>query len=184
MRDGSVMATKQADLVEYGIAQDESDYRLHVCLGTGFAYLYPTPGMTRLIGKRNYPLLSGHQQEISDRTSAGYNVPLGDVPGLREIIIPADLLARVTVMRQSPLNEKGRQAVQMAKALFRRGLVPLPLEAEEYTDLSTQLKGLDLIVRGSSRVQVKCDFLGGRGGPFNALFVQTHERNPRRLTDG
>lgn len=62
------------------------------------------------------------------------------------------------------------------------GFIPIPLHGTVITSHDMQVSGLDMIVAGKARLQVKCDFYGGEKR-FNPnctgnLYLQVAELNP------
>ena len=172
-------ATNQGNtlLIKHGIAEDESDYRLHVGFANARAYVFPTEA-ARVV------LSNGHQYERWEAsqpgtdlvTGAGYYVPWHDIQGCMEICIPKDTMVHAQLSRRESTSAKGRKAVQVAKELFERGMVHLPFQTKEITSYDLQIKGTDLIIFSRLSIQVKCDYWCAKRG----LAIQTHECNPLR----
>lgn len=175
-----------SDLVNYGIRQEESDVRVHVCPYVRRVYTFPTEEGVRALDSGSYEELEGHQNGVEGATSRGYNVPPSDIEKcicikLREVTWKA-----LEFSRDEPPNVKGQKAVRLVRQMIHNSMLPLPGETKQ--DPSLEINGTDVIARFPEKeihVQVKCDFKGGAKdlGGFG-LFLQTHERNPRGLHDG
>jgi hypothetical protein len=83
--------------------------------------------------------------------------------------------------RTASTSERGAAAVHVVCELLRLGRFPLFYEnVEESKDLKIQISGADVVVTGTHRIQVKCDYpaapreLGG----FGNLYIQIQEHNP------
>lgn len=162
------------DLVEYGIQNEQSDYRIHVAFCCGLAFAFPTAAAVRALAGRDYPQFQAGQSGTNRITGAGFKVPPEDIPGCQEIEIPDDLLVSYPCAHDDSPPVKGRQAVNIAIGLLRRGLVLLPLLSREVEDADIQIQGVNLIITSRLRLQVKCDWWAARTG----LRLQTAERNP------
>ncbi len=163
-------------LVQHGIAEDESDFRLHIGFGDGKAYLFPTTaGAEALQGdvSRHKPF-HAMQPGVTMITGQGYKVPQSKIAGCQEVIIPPDLLARIACSCEDDPAVKGKKAVSLAVELLERGLIPLPLMASEIKQRDMQIRGRDLVITFRVSIQVKCDFWCARNG----IALQTHECNP------
>lgn len=169
-------------LVRYGIFDEESDYRIHVCAYVKKAYCYPTILMREMLrfNGQNFQKKSAYQGKLL--TAEGYVVPINFIPDLQEINIPELLIVRNRFFEDESTTSKGQKAVKIASALLESGLVRVAVSVEEIHDLELQIKGQDtqVIVNSGIVFQVKCDMKGGskkHGGTGN-LFIQTHECNP------
>ena len=172
-------------LVEYGIQTEDSDLRAHVCVNAGIVYVFPTKLSVPLVttGKyRSVPVISYIDgREII--TARGYTVPVEDIPQ----VIPANAKYFIDKARFSPddsTSAKGDKAVAVVRSMLRLGWFPLPCNPEIIDDISMQLDGLDIIVSGKHRIQVKCDYRGGSPARYpdvtGNLFLQVSECNPSR----
>lgn len=176
---GTVGATSQgnATLIKHGIAEDESDYRLHVSFAFGKAYLFPTPaGQAVLENGKTYPEFRAKQPGVNFVTGRGYKVPWQDIPDCQELLIPPDVLGQVQCRKSDGPSAKGRKAVTVAQEMLKQGLVPLPTAGREIHDHDMQLRGKDIIVTYHLSLQIKCDWWAAKYG----LALQTMECNPLR----
>jgi len=190
------------DLIKYGIAEDESDYRIHVGLGGGRVYVFATrAGQEALRSGRRYTPFAASQDGVDYVTGLGRRVPWRDVDGCVQIMMPRDLMMDIRCTKRDSPNVKGREAVRIVLAMFERGILELPPveisnhhsesppeqndpapdngKAHKVHHRGLQLKGIDLITDSGLSAQVKCDWNCTRKG----LALQTHEINPHKLTD-
>lgn len=164
------------DLVEYGIHTENSDIRAHVAVNAGRVYVFWTKFGVEVCKTGKYKLKEAYQPGVSYPTARGYLVPWYDIPG----IVP---IGARSIIEQQRFDEnestsvKGEKASRVVEWLLRAGWFPLPALPIVSDDIQIQRSGIDLIVRGSWRIQVKCDYRGGEGGTGN-LFLQIEERNP------
>jgi hypothetical protein len=172
-------------LFQYGIFEEESDYRIHVCVHIKKAYCYPTILMREMLrfNGGNFQKRNAYQGGI--KTAEGYIVPINFIPDIQEIDIPELLVVRYPIGEKQTTTIKGRNAVSIASALLEGGLVRVAVSVDEIQDLDLQIKGQDaqVVVNSGIVFQIKCDMKGGskkHGGTGN-LFVQTHECNPNHL---
>jgi hypothetical protein len=162
------------ELVEHGIQNDESQYRLHICFNGGVAYLFPTAaGAVAVEAGLGKPFEAG-QPGVNFVTGKGRKVPAALIEDCREIEIPQAWLEKVDCKRTDSPVMKGQKAMAIAKWLFKTARVPVPVMTKEITDEQMQVRGTDLIVTSEWSVQVKCDYFGAENG----LALQTHECNP------
>lgn len=174
-----------SDLVEYGIYQENSDVRVHVCPYVKRVYIFPTEEGVKAIDSDNYKPIDGYQKGVKGRTSIGYNVPPEDIRNCISVSVNRRVWERLSFDRSAETSEKGAKAVQIVVGMIRRGMLPLPGNPSH--DPVMEIDGTDIVARFEAQtiyIQVKCDFKGGhkRLGGFG-LFLQTHERNPRNLYD-
>lgn len=167
-------------LIRYGIQQEQSDLRAHVCFVAGALYVYPTNAGKATIERRWYPDVPVRTRNII--TARGYLVPPNDIDGCLRTEIPDELLARYEIRERDTTTVKGNKALAIVTAMLEDALFPLPLRSSLIEDMQLQVKGLDVLIAANIRIQVKCDFNGGEkhiGGTGN-LFLQIAECNPFR----
>lgn len=164
-------------MYEYGIAQEKSTQRAHVCFNVGTLYVYKTSACLESIDPNRHRVVNGYQPGVNYPTSKGYLVPPSDIKGIRRVSIPKKLLHRYMITDDQTTTQKGENAVNICTTLMRNGLFPFFVSPYEVTDHQMQINGTDILVKGDHLVQVKCDMRGGEGGTGN-LFIQTHEINP------
>lgn len=176
----------EAKLHNFGILSEESDYRVHICIVVGLAYLFPTKSGKDAVESGNYQRVPAKQPGVDGITAVGYLVPptFVDLPGLAEIEIPEDLLTKTRQYLSqfsgpAWTRAKGRIAERIGQEMQKRGMFA-PFLLDSPVSLEDQLRGID--ARGPT-LQFKCDYTGGPeylGGSGN-LYLQTKERNPLGL---
>ncbi len=176
----------RTSLVEYGIQTEQSDVRAHVCPAVRRVYVYPTASGLSAVSAGKYPLRPAYQPGWPEPTAEGYLVPPEDIPNCVELRFRDRAWDALAFDRGESTTAKGDKAVRLVKSMLKQGLLPLPSESQVVEEMDMQVKGTDIFVRANQlrerdvRVQVKCDFNGGRkelGGTGN-LFLQARERNP------
>jgi hypothetical protein len=179
---------KNIYLVDYGIQNEQSDYRAHVGYKTQHVFVFPTKLIQQfLTSKQNqYQQKSAYQfdKRTGNRieTAKGFLVPLSHIPELQSILIPPDVHKQFPIYRdgdQSPTT-KGLYAVQIVVAMLKKHLIALPLDIQQIDDMTLQIEGTDIIVQMKLRLQVKCDYCAGekRYGGTGNLYLQIAECNP------
>lgn len=170
-------------LTEYGIQTEESDYRVHVCIVVGLAYLFPTKSGRDAVESGNYRCVPAKQPGVNGATAMGYLVPptFVSLPGLAEIEIPQDLLTKAKqylseLSGPAWTRAKGRVAERIGQEMQKRGMFA-PFLLGNPVSLEDQLRGID--ARGPA-LQYKCDYGGGPKhlGGSGYLYLQVAERNP------
>lgn len=171
-------------LVEYGIQNEKSDLRVHVCAKIGRVYYYPTASGQVQIKEKEYRKVPARTRGIV--TAEGYLVPPQDIQGCKGGTIPLFLLEESGIQllpEKGRQHEKGEAAVFITKNLLKSGDIKIPHIVKEITDLDMQVSGTDIFVKTEIKIQVKCDFKGGpkaHGGTGN-LFLQVSECNPYKI---
>lgn len=175
-----------ASLVDYGIQTEQSDIRVHVCPAIRRVYVYPTESGLLVIKTGKYRLAFGYQPGWEEPTAKGYLVPPEDIPHCVEVMFRNIAWDTLKFCKDDSTSVKGGKALRLVKSMLKRGMLPLPAETEIISDKDIQISGTDIIVKSNQlrqddiRIQVKCDFEGGRkelGGTGN-LFLQVKEINP------
>lgn len=175
-------------LVEYGILQEQSDYRVHVGYLAQRIFLFPTREVQQLIYQirknkelREIPITHPVRREIV--TAVGFAVPIGRIPGMQQIIIPYDIHQRFPIQRYESTSLSGQKAVKIVIEMIRRNLIALPIKVTDVKDVNMQIFGsADIILYMNYKLQVKSDWMAGdrtmhqdcRGN----LFLQIAECNP------
>lgn len=172
--------SQHSDLVPYGIEDEESDYRLHVSFGCGKAYLFSTREGRKALRKAKdepdtFRRFAAKQPGANFTTGVGYRIPWQAIEGCQEMELPLEMLWAVNCQTTDPPDMKGRKAMAIAWELYAQGLLSMAPIAE-VSGQDMQIRGVDLVSSSGLRIQVKCDFWGGRSG----LAIQTHEANPFR----
>lgn len=177
-------------LFEYGIQNEASDLRAHVCPFVQRVYVYPTAEGRRAIESGHWRARPGYQRGVDGATALGFCVPPFAIQRCVALQVRFDAWDRIGFSEQDDTSAKGAKAVQFVAGMIRAGIFPLPYALGRIdTDpaKAMQISGDDIVVDlGANRVhiQVKCDYLGGDaalGGTGN-LYLQTAERNPLRRT--
>lgn len=172
------MATNSHELQAYGIDDERSDLRVHVCPKVQRLYIFRTDDARLAIYTGQYKLKTAYQKDIL--TARGYVVPWDDIPNIAEHVVDDSVWDVACFQTDMTTTEKGEAAALVAQAFFQTGKIRFVPVVEVVQDYSRQLAGQDLVIRIMRRVQVKCDYNGGRrdrGGTGN-LFIQTEEANP------
>lgn len=169
-----------ADLIPYGIDDEQTDVRVHVCVVARRIYVFATKEARELLNNRAYPKVPAFQD--GRQTATGYLVPPKDIPGCRQFELPDLYWQTYPIRREMPTSEKGDRATQLVKLGLSGARIALPLQSRLIEDFNLQIEGVDIIAHLDARIQVKCDFDGGSkayGGTGN-LFIQIAEANPNK----
>jgi hypothetical protein len=176
-------------LVNYGIHNENSDIRVHVCPVVRRVYVYSTQDGIGAIDTEKHRLVNGYQKGVEFATAKGYLVPPDDIAGIAAVQIRDTAWQYLAFDENDETSKKGSKATRLVIGMLESGLLPIPALAEEVTRADLQIDGADIIIRGKSitqediKIQVKCDFKGGHrelGGSGN-LFLQVAECNPNKL---
>ncbi|MBU1067002.1 hypothetical protein KKE60_04415, partial [Patescibacteria group bacterium] len=175
---GEPMSIGNTQLVEYGIFNEGSLLRAHVCVASRVVYVFETGKVVELIRSGNYRNVPVYTGDIV--TATGYLVPPMDIPGCFEVHVPVKWWGKVGFREDENTTIKGNKAVAVVKGLLKNGLFPLKVNPKEIKGQELQIKGLDIYVHLKTLIQVKCDYNGGENGTGN-LFIQDKECNPYRM---
>lgn len=165
-------------LVPYGIQNEESDYRIHVCPLVKCIYIFATDEGRRAARNkifRKVPVYTG-----AIKTAEGKLVPPAYIEGCSCVHIPEGWWEDVSIKEEDTTTVKGEKAVSIAARALKAGKLPIPAPTKEVVDEDLQIDGVDIVIPQGLRFQVKCDYRGGSsdlGGTGN-LFLQTAECNP------
>jgi len=183
------LATNSApQLFDYGIQNEQSDLRAHVCPLVRRVYVYPTVEGRRATEAGGRSARPAYQAGVTGPTAMGYCVPPFDIRRCVALEVRADAWAAATFCETDDTSTKGAKAVRFVAGMIRAGVFPLPYAIDQCDadpSRTMQINGDDIVVTvGSNRVhiQVKCDYRGGDvalGGTGN-LYLQVAERNPLR----
>jgi hypothetical protein len=167
-------------LIEHGIQNEESDYRIHV----GFkrtssqprmVYVFSTAAGRAALNHPSAEPFTAAQQSVSGITGKGVKVRWNYIEGCREIQIPGDIFLGAHYDPEDDTSARGRSAVYVVKEMLKRGLIQFPALVQEITDRDMQIKGTDLTIAACSiKLQIKCDAWATDYG----LRLQTAECNP------
>lgn len=182
--DGTRGATNLGNttLIDYGIQNEESDIRIHVCPQVRRVYVYPTQYGIQAIESGQYHQVPGYQKDIEVPTSMGYLVPPLDIERCVSLELKDKTWEHMGFSANDSLKQKGDKAERLVRGMLKNGMLPLPMKGQQITDADIQKRGQDILVieKDGIRIQVKCDFKGGEkklGGTGN-LFLQVQECNP------
>ncbi len=176
-------------LWEYGIQNEGSHIRVHVCPNVKRVYVYPTECGNKAIKTGEHEKTKGFQTGYSTPTSEGYLVPPEAIERCIEIYLRNTAWENIGFLCSDNTSIKGEKAVRLVKAMLKEGLLPIPAEAMTIEDKDIQIQGTDILVKANKiyheeiKIQVKCDYPGGRKtlGGTGHLFLQTAEANPFKL---
>jgi hypothetical protein len=172
-------------LVEHGIMNENSDYRVHIGVVAETAFVLETATVQRVIRENRYQIVQAMQDGVDGITSEGWLVPLCAFWPINEIDV-SDLSEMSVFSKPIPLDERGAAA----EDVFRKLCEKRGKSAQRVTNLATQISGGDFIVAGKI-VQVKCDWAAGEWnvgrvlhGRFQSctgnFYFEKAERNPLR----
>ena len=176
-------------LFDYGIQNEQSDIRVHVCPLVQRVYVYPTAEGQRVVESGCWPKRPAYQPGVAGPTAEGYCVPPFAIRRCVAVTVRPEAWTVVDLREGESTSEKGAKAVCLVNAMIYNGILPLPYTAASLDadpSKALQIRGDDIIVQlgaSSVHIQVKCDFKGGdrtRGGTGN-LYLQVAERNPLGL---
>jgi len=176
----------QGKLYNYGIQNEESDIRVHVCPIAKRVYVYPTACGLAAVKSGKHPKKSGYQKGFNLPTATGYLVPPFQIKRCVSIKMRDSVWASLNFKENETTIQKGTKAERLVEGMILNGLLPIPALTKKISRKDLQIKGQDIIIPSGAitqtdiRIQVKCDFPGGEkslGGTGN-LFLQVQERNP------
>lgn len=177
------MAVEINGFVPYGIQNEQSDIRAHVGVLAGCVYVYRTADGIQAISGHNGKPKQAFQPGVDYATALGYPIPWKNIP--RILAIPCrKLIEHYNILPTDTTSEKGVKASRVVESLIRSGYFPLPVKPEEVKSAVIQRQGIDLIVQGQWRIQVKCDYRAGEGHRecTGNLYLQIAELNPLKAT--
>lgn len=173
---GEMKPTGNTRLIDYGILNEKSDLRAHVCVLGKNVYVFPTASGIDAIMTGKYSSRNVFTKNI--KTATGYLVPPNDIENCEVYEIPDKWWRKVSFCETDTTTQKGDKAIRIVKNMIIRGMMPaLKLNFKEITEKDLQIEGTDIIIHAKARIQVKCDYRGGKGGTGN-LFLQIQECNP------
>jgi len=181
------METKsEPELYDYGIQNERSDIRAHVCPRVQRLYVFPTVEGQKAVASGAWPIRPAYQNGVVGPTAIGYLVPPFAIKKCISLEVNPAAWVTINLQESDDTSLKGKKAVELVKQMILSGMFPLPYSLKEVNaDLTKtiQINGDDIIVNlGAHQVhiQVKCDFGGGdpRLGGTGNLYLQVAERNP------
>jgi len=174
--------TGNQKMVDYGIQNEQSNFRLHVCYVASYVYIFPTKEGKKAVDSGVY----GTKNVSLDgrlTTAKGCLIPVSGIGGIHAVAMPPTIAQKYAIHQDMTTSTKGFMAMQIALQMLKLGIVPLPVQVDVSDDNAIQIAGTDILVNSELRIQVKCDLRGGekRYGGTGNLFLQTHECNPYKL---
>lgn len=180
-------ASGNRKLVEYGIQNEGSDYRAHVCYPIMQVYVFATQNGRRGVERAKTAGIKPKPVRTGDMVTAmGYPVPVSWLEDVREVQIPLDIWKRYHIDDFQTTTQKGQMAAYIVFEMLKRNLIPLPVQPNHADSLGLQLNGTDILINSDLKMQVKCDLPGGSStrADYNGraatgnLFLQESECNP------
>lgn len=168
-------------LVNYGIQNEHSNIRIHVCPKIEKVYVFATVETNKFISTKNYKMVKGFNTD-GKYSAKGYLVPPMDIPNVRRYDISTILLNTVGFNDDDNEKAKGDKAQDVVYTMLEYNkLFEVFSRPEIIYDEILQRNGCDIIIDGVW-IEIKCDYIGGEvlsGYPRTTgnLFLQTHERN-------
>jgi hypothetical protein len=169
----------EMNLIEHGILQDESDYRIHVGFVVGAVYVFPTANGKTAVHSGKYRIVNAFQPGCPSPTSQGVVVPWQELAECKEVLIPPGMIQAANCRRSDHTSTKGYWATVIVSLMQTCGMIPIEMSPVIVNDKALQIRGVDLQMKPIS-IQIKCDFCCGsrdRRGTGN-IYLETHERNP------
>lgn len=173
-------------MIDYGIQNESSHIRAHVCPKVRRVYVYPTECGIAAIDTGKFYLAKGFQPGIDVATAEGYLVPPFAISKCASVQLNPSVWEHLKFSKDDSTERKGKKAELLIKQMVLNGLLPIPAIADTVQEIDIQLSGGDVIIKpnairkGEIIIQVKCDYDGGErelGGTGN-LFLQVAEINP------
>ena len=171
-----------SSLTDYGIQNEVSDLRAHVCVAVRKIYVFSTSAGVDCVSSGNFAQKPAYQQVNGTKTltAMGCVVPVSRIHGLRIMDLPVEWATDKRISKGAGESSKGKAAVGIIKYFILSGSFPFPLSPHDIGDHDLQISGMDIIVRMTARIQVKCDWAGGLPSPPGTgnLYLQVAESNP------
>lgn len=184
----SILPTKKGNtkLVKYGIEEENTDYRIHVCGLTNICYVFETKKMIDYLKITKQKLREIEVKTYGVVTAKGYLVSIADFLNLgigKEYFLPSYIWK--SIGSNECEKNKGIWAVGIAKRAIEHNVIFFKYIVKEESNVVKQIQGQDLlIVNNEIKAQVKCDYraclkANNSFGTGN-LFIQTWECNPTK----
>lgn len=176
-------------LTKYGIQNEHSDIRVHVCPLARRVYVFPTIEGRRAIEAGLGERRTARQPGVDGITADGRRISPFDIRRCVGVSVCREAWDAVNIRKTDNLSVLGEKAVRLVAGMIRFGLLPFPYPIGDVNialEKDLEILGTDIIVQlkcGTLFFQIKCDFPGGEKalGGTGFLYIQTAERNPRRL---
>jgi len=164
-------------LVDYGILQEESDYRVHVGPRARKVYWFKTQEAVDYCEGNDIPKHQTYTDGIV--TAIGYTPYWQDIPNIQSADPPEEIWIRLDFSRYDAPSVKGEKAELVYEYCVNKNIIVLPMKGvQRIEDVETQLRGIDCILIPPT-VQIKCDYYCGDGpGCTGNLYLQVSECNP------
>ena len=175
------MNRASGELVNHGIREEISDIRAHVCVRAQVLYVFETKQLRELVASGRYRKTFAETDGVV--TSEGFVIPVASIPGIRTFAIPESILQQVAFTEADDTSKKGQKAQSIVEAFIQKGWFPFTADTIMIEDIQSQRDGVDLMVRLSARIQVKCDWNGGGPGQRGCtgnVYIEVAEANPHR----
>lgn len=169
-------------LYEYGIFNEKSHFRAHVAPIAKTVFVFRTNEMIDYLNQNECIEKPAYQKGVNQCTARGRLVP-HNINIVRPIYWHSHDWWK-SFDNNDSTTVKGEKAVSVVTALMSAGRFPFWVIPKEIQDVQIDISGTDIIVTGSWKTQVKCDFTAGpktTPGCTGNLYIQTHEVNPLRM---
>lgn len=164
------------ELFPYGIQTENSDFRVHVCVKAKQVWYYPTSA--GILAMFNYPLKDAYDS-YGKHSGKGHLVPCRSIEGVKLLKSDPNWFSIFSKdQHHDDETGKGNKAVQVVRNIIYHGNFPFCVkDARSVDDIKLQIEGVDLLVLGDTKIQVKCDWKGGDWPGTGKLYLQVAERN-------
>lgn len=138
---GGGMSQNEIELYEYGIQNEKSDIRAHVCPLAKRVYIFPTEEGIKAIKTGKFPTRLAYQKGIDKPTGKGYLVPPFSIERCIGIEINPRAWKHYNLDKEKGLSEKGKGAEDLIKDMIILGLFPLPGLPKSISEKDIQIQG-------------------------------------------
>jgi len=141
----------QSGLVDYGIQNEHSHIRAHVCPVVRRVYVYKTQDGIAAINTGNHRQTHGYQDGVTSPTASGYLVPPFEISGCVSIAFAPRVWKHKSLRfsQSDNLKEKGAKAECLIRQMLVRGLFPIAIVATKITSKDLQMRGGDIIINSN-----------------------------------
>jgi len=120
------MSLGNKELIKYGIEEEQSDLRVHVCPLVRVIYVYSTVKGIEAISKDKFKEVSVFTKGI--KTAKGYLVPPDKIHSCKGYNIKDKFWNKHKFYETDDHGEKGKKAQSLVAELLHRGELPLPFD--------------------------------------------------------
>lgn len=99
-------------LVNYGIQNEKSDYRVHVGYKTQYIFVFPTEKGRQSIEKMSKDNIQSVSLDDKIITAKGYKVPISWIDEIQKILIPYDIYKKYFIWGKAVTSIKGLLAAK------------------------------------------------------------------------